>query len=613
MGNCFKSFDSSDFKLTRKEADEDADVGSDNIIDDIEEVKEIAKNSDFRELKRGTGYAYGNGSSSSEGVHRQHIDIPDAEHRSITLPQLRAVYDNVLRRCTTEKWVDYEGNPLTPDKVTLYDINRYVIKPFTLSTGKSFVECVATKPQKPKWFVSHWWGEPVKDFIACLEQHRRDFNEKDDVTYWICAYANNQWNLGDHVTADPAQSAFTKAMDISEGTISILDKDGVVFSRVWCIYELYRTLTRTTSSKWCIYTAHEHIYESWSRKSVKRSAVGIIPGGAPCDSGYQSRIIRREKHFPFHLIESSLNTKVEEAKASIDKDRKSILNSIVENHNLEMDPPNSHDKYTELNEALRAHFCASPRALQGAIKAGEAQWDKTLYALSKGRTMKIRMHFDFGKDLGWEALLDDDCDHDRAARLIAHLPPSLSHFSLRSAHFSSAFTAEFAKWIRKCTNLKRLDIYRSNIFPDDDDPKVGELLVDALASNDTIEHLDLDNTDLLKSKHIHHLATIMEMNQSLKHLECNGRDKIRMNDDSLCILARGIGLNDSLEKVEFRRHKFSNNESIGQLTQALLKNKTINYILMKGNKVDICGKMDRLRKELEERISPIEVEYIEDD
>ena len=47
--------------------------------------------------------------------------------------------------------------------------------------------------------VRNRWGEPVFEFIACLLQHARDryYIAADDdswldITYWVCAYANNQ-------------------------------------------------------------------------------------------------------------------------------------------------------------------------------------------------------------------------------------------------------------------------------------------------------------------------------------------------------------------------------------------------------------------------------------
>ena len=109
----------------------------------------------------------------------------------------------------------------------------------------AFVEMVARAAQSPKWFVSHWWGEAIPEFVACLEQHAQDYGKDlngvavkggttEETPYWVCAYANNQWALGDALTADPGQTSFHKAMALAEGTVSVLDPKGVVFTRIWC-------------------------------------------------------------------------------------------------------------------------------------------------------------------------------------------------------------------------------------------------------------------------------------------------------------------------------------------------------------------------------------------
>lgn len=41
-------------------------------------------------------------------------------------------------------------------------------------------------------FVSHWWGEPVVQFTACVEKHSHHRKLSPTVAYWVCAYANNQ-------------------------------------------------------------------------------------------------------------------------------------------------------------------------------------------------------------------------------------------------------------------------------------------------------------------------------------------------------------------------------------------------------------------------------------
>ena len=138
-------------------------------------------------------------------------DDPPVELRAITLRQLCAVEANIIRRCIKEGWTDRDGKALTPETVTLYDANKYVILPFTKKDQKSFVSCLPSTagPQPPRFFVSHWWGESVSDFISCVKQFIEDFsaNECDederrgggmtaDTPIWICAYGNNQWALG---------------------------------------------------------------------------------------------------------------------------------------------------------------------------------------------------------------------------------------------------------------------------------------------------------------------------------------------------------------------------------------------------------------------------------
>ena len=60
------------------------------------------------------------------------------------------------------------------------------------------------------FFISHWWGEYVRNFINYLEQAVQYFvtnkwDSKDiqcgemieDTPIWVCTYAKNQWHLGD--------------------------------------------------------------------------------------------------------------------------------------------------------------------------------------------------------------------------------------------------------------------------------------------------------------------------------------------------------------------------------------------------------------------------------
>ena len=170
------------------------------------------------------------------------ITTMPVELRGITLRQLQPIKANIIRRCVAEAWKDHQRNLLTPEKVTLYDVDKYITRPFTKDSKSSFVERLPSTAgtQPPRFFVSHWWGEPFVKTVACLERFIKDFkknsNDEDDARgggmtidtpIWICAFANNQWDLDDPITVDPKQSSFTKALDLAENrVVSILDAKG---------------------------------------------------------------------------------------------------------------------------------------------------------------------------------------------------------------------------------------------------------------------------------------------------------------------------------------------------------------------------------------------------
>ena len=57
--------------------------------------------------------------------------------------------------------------PLNP-QVTLYDATRYVIKPATLERRCSYVELVASGPQRPTWFVSQCVSRGLERRLPCV-------------------------------------------------------------------------------------------------------------------------------------------------------------------------------------------------------------------------------------------------------------------------------------------------------------------------------------------------------------------------------------------------------------------------------------------------------------
>ena len=126
-------------------------------------------------------------------------------------------------------------------RFNLYHASTWIIVPATkglAGAGCSFVELVAedAAQQKPSWFVSHAWKEPLYRFIAVVRKHSA-IRLLSDGCYWICAYANNQHNLADEIGENPRESAFYFALQECRGIILVLDEDATPFRRAWCIFE----------------------------------------------------------------------------------------------------------------------------------------------------------------------------------------------------------------------------------------------------------------------------------------------------------------------------------------------------------------------------------------
>ena len=225
---------------------------------------------------------------------------PGAECNGFTLRQLRAVMENIMRKLVAEEWTGFNNETLTLEEVSLYDVNCYIILPYTSRKKTYFVRALLSTAgaRPPKCFVNRWWGELVMQFIQCLEQAVVDFRMNMNNTYyahesmgegsaadtpvWVCAYSNNQWSLGDTITENPKESGITKAMNVAKGhTITILDEKGVVFTQIWCVFELFLTLTESkdenTEGKledglWAVYITHTHTYIYSSRLQSTREA-----------------------------------------------------------------------------------------------------------------------------------------------------------------------------------------------------------------------------------------------------------------------------------------------------------------------------------------------------
>ena len=297
-----------------------------------------------------------------------HYNLPgctigaSAEDCAITLAQLVDLKAALVRRCPAERWTNVSGAPIEPAGANLYDVCRYVIRPATEARRCAYVELVARGPQQPNFFVSHWWGEPVVDFVTCLCAHSSSRRlqvgtaGRAKALYWVCAYANNQWDLSPALTNDPKATSFYRALQEARGTVTVLDQRAITFNRIWCSFEIYTSLLETTERK----------------KGFEYDVVTVLEPaqghtGPPTVAGLQEGL---EAAFPLALAERALETiSLEHANASVPSDKVKILNRIaagpgetLSDEQLLAAPAGSHANYDGVNHTLKAKFA------QGALK-----------------------------------------------------------------------------------------------------------------------------------------------------------------------------------------------------------------------------------------------------
>jgi len=341
---------------------------------------------------------------SSRGAARVATEPPkgcaigDQVLRGIQLQQLRSFVGHVKRRCVRERWVtiDEEFNaeldmapgsssPLEWDKVNMYDLLAYVIKPVTRARRCSFVELVAAGPQPPAWYCAHRWGEPLVDTLACLERHAMDRGlDLNTTTYWICACAISPWDLDEHLTSDPFASPFYRALESTAGIVVVVDRDrskpgqtpqpgappkcALLFARLWVCFEIAVALQMSTERGYLfdMYTAARHhlegdlvhpplgldepplfIVRKGGESGERRFAVGLVDPTLPLEIGARSSGARasgegvaktyeavestayRQSFFPSALLVQALTSKLQRASATVASDRQRILNALV--------------------------------------------------------------------------------------------------------------------------------------------------------------------------------------------------------------------------------------------------------------------------------------------
>ena len=223
-------------------------------------------------------------------------------------------------------------------------------------------------------------------------------------------------------------------MALADGTMSVLDKGGVVFTRIWCGYEVYVSLVDAKPGyTWGVYTAlPEGVTDLFG--DMLTDAVGLTDGLAPADQDHVAFKQDREKHFPFALAQRTLAIELQTAQASVASDKTHILNAMIgETDDFNRPLPERHERYDLLNETLRARFAAG--SLRAALERDEAA--PFFDALAKGRMHELSLDF-----TGCERFAGGAVD-----RLGECLPATLQKLTVRSDagdHLARAL----APWLR---------------------------------------------------------------------------------------------------------------------------------------------------------------------
>eukprot|EP00931_Biecheleriopsis_adriatica_P086045 TRINITY_DN60782_c0_g1_i1.p1 TRINITY_DN60782_c0_g1~~TRINITY_DN60782_c0_g1_i1.p1 ORF type:complete len:755 (+),score=116.58 TRINITY_DN60782_c0_g1_i1:47-2266(+) len=303
--------------------------------------------------------------------------IEETAHRAISFEQLKRILKFAAEH--SEGWTDTAprsstfGQALPMTVLNLYHLNAWLIKPATKDDDCAFVELLASHDQVPSWFVSHWWGERIKDFVTSVTRHVqvRCLDVKEDPKFWVCAYANRQHSLSKELVSDPTQSSFYRALSIAKGVLVILDDQteqsgpATPFSRIWCAFEQSVALTLSREGAgpllFDVATAlggDTHVLtDGPAELDMQRAATRAFEDEA-VRSWASYLKIHREKMFPFHVIQAGLSLELEKAKASKENDRVSILNCLA-GRDLELPPLDKHENYDKVNKMLRAKFATA--------------------------------------------------------------------------------------------------------------------------------------------------------------------------------------------------------------------------------------------------------------
>lgn len=261
------------------------------------------------------------------------------------------------------------------EKVTascnLYHVNDLILQTVACRHRCSWVHLVAeSEEQTPVFFVSHWWGGSFQETIEKLRFHSLERDIQG--AFWICTFANNQLEFS--LDAEIDQTPFSKVLRKSScrGTVALIDPKVVIFQRVWCIYELYKSLDiqQHEPERNFLYDVAAYSLPGELVWGNDGDGYWVVPQGAILElDAAGTRAQHEGLEVPGALASAGIEVDVFNASASQEEDRRQILRKVAGVSQGAADPLSTHGAFAALNKQVARRF--SGQVLSQKIQHGE--------------------------------------------------------------------------------------------------------------------------------------------------------------------------------------------------------------------------------------------------
>ena len=391
------------------------------------------------------------------------------------------------------------------------------------------------------------------------------------------------------------ENSFLEAMKICKRTVSILDKDCKVYSRLWCMYEVYKSVVDDKGEfEFDVYT-----------KIHGRNAVGITHSYLPNESEMKGTAVKddpkklRESQFPLDRILKSTEVDIKEAEATEEADKKFILNTIT-GRGKDDEVLDNHTNYDKLNNALRGIFITP--VLDRIIKYGDVNTITRWLAILKESNARI---------LNLNLVNCSRFNDNLLQKLVDSLPSS-SLTELRLCWRGSAVTVNGIKVLidrlKDCSQLVSLNLSENNI-DDDVAKKIAEILsslmkleslylsnnnigdigattiADGLKANHMLKTLDLRKNNNIGLVGANYLEDVLKINHTLIKLDLYGN---QLGDDGVTTLANALKDNDKLQDLNLSENNVGDDGAVA-IADALKANYTLKKLHLINNNISDVG------------------------